>query len=70
MRDVTANVGLQLVEAVKETIDWLAENFATASTEDYDEQKEQLSNVAYPITSKLYDMADEESEIPFAHSEL
>ena len=30
------------------------ENGATATTEDFDEQKEKLSNVAYPITSKLY----------------
>ncbi len=27
---------------------------ATANAEDFDEQKEKLSNVAYPITSKLY----------------
>ncbi len=27
---------------------------ATATAEDFDEQKEKLSNVAYPITSKLY----------------
>ena len=30
------------------------ENAATASAEDFEEQKEKLSNVAYPITSKLY----------------
>ena len=30
------------------------ENANTATTEDFDEQKEKLSNVAYPITSKLY----------------
>jgi heat shock protein 5 len=61
---------LQLLDAIKETINWLAENSATASSEDCDEQKEQLSNVAYPITSRLYDMPDEEREIPFGHSEL
>ena len=60
---------MQLLEAIKETIDWLAENSATASTEDYEERMEQLSNVAYPITSKLYDMA-EDGEIPLEHSEL
>ena len=27
---------------------------ATANAEDFDEQKEKLSNIAYPITSKLY----------------
>ena len=43
-----------LLEAVKETTDWLDENAATAEKEDFDEQREKLSNVAYPITSKLY----------------
>ena len=42
------------MEAIKEANDWLEENAATATTEDFDEQKEKLSNVAYPITSKLY----------------
>ncbi len=45
---------LQILEAVKEATDWLEENAATATAEDYEEQKEKLSNVAYPITSKLY----------------
>jgi len=43
-----------LLEAVKETIDWLEEMGPTAEKEDFDEQKEKLSGVAYPITSKLY----------------
>ena len=43
-----------LLEAVKETADWLEENAAEATSEDFEEQKEKLSNVAYPITSKLY----------------
>ena len=61
---------MQLLEAIKETIDWLTENSVTASTEDYEGQKEQLSNVAYPITSKLYDMPGEDGEIPLEHTEL
>jgi len=44
----------KLLEAVKETQDWLEENGAMATTEDFEEQKEKLSNVAYPITSKMY----------------
>ena len=40
--------------AVKETMDWLEENAATAGVEEFEEQREKLSNVAYPITSKLY----------------
>ncbi|KAI9795261.1 MAG: ATPase with role in protein import into the ER [Piccolia ochrophora] len=66
-----------LLEAVKEATEWLEENAATASTEDFDEQKEKLSNVAYPITSKLYGGGDpaagaatEEDEDPSGHDEL
>jgi endoplasmic reticulum chaperone BiP len=61
---------VQLLEAIEETIGWLVENSATASSEDYEQRKEQLSNVAYPITSKLYDMPEEDGEIPFEHTEL
>ncbi|KAI9742997.1 MAG: ATPase with role in protein import into the ER [Claussenomyces sp. TS43310] len=43
-----------LLEAVKETTEWLEDNAATATSEDFEEQKEKLSGVAYPITSKLY----------------
>jgi endoplasmic reticulum chaperone BiP len=63
-----------LLEAVKEATDWLEENAATTTTEDYKEQKDKLSNVAYPITSKLYagcDMPDADGDdIPFDHDEL
>ncbi|KAL2044442.1 hypothetical protein N7G274_003147 [Stereocaulon virgatum] len=47
-----------LLEALKEAADWLEENAAEASTEDFQEQREKLSSVAYPITSKLYSGAD------------
>jgi len=43
-----------LKDAVKETQDWLEENAAEATSEDFDEQFQKLSDVAYPITSKLY----------------
>ncbi|KAK1972087.1 hsp70-like protein [Colletotrichum eremochloae] len=61
-----------ILEAVKETTDWLEENSATATTEDFEEQKEKLSNVAYPITSKMYQGAGGaggEDEPP-SHDEL
>jgi endoplasmic reticulum chaperone BiP len=61
---------VQLLEAIKGTTSWLVENSATASTEDYEQQKEQLSDVAYPITSKLYDMPEEDGGVPFEHTEL
>jgi len=60
-----------LLEAVKETTEWLDQNGATAVAEDFEEQKEKLSNVAYPITSKLYSGAGGEDggEVP-DHDEL
>ena len=64
-----------ILEAVKEATDWLDENAATAEKEDFDEQREKLSNVAYPITSKLYsgaggmpDYGDDDE--PAGHDEL
>ncbi|KAI9046334.1 Hsp70 family ATPase KAR2 [Aspergillus affinis] len=61
-----------ILDAVKEVTDWLDDNAATATTEDFEEQKEQLSNVAYPITSKLYGSApaDEDDDEPMGHDEL
>ncbi|PHH72958.1 hypothetical protein CDD83_4844 [Cordyceps sp. RAO-2017] len=43
-----------LLDAIKEATEWLDENGADATAEDFNEQKEKLSNVAYPITSKMY----------------
>lgn len=65
-----------LLEAVKEAQDWLEENLATAEAEDFDEQKQKLSDVAYPITSKLYGaggaggMPDYGDDEPGSHDEL
>ncbi|KAI0903999.1 heat shock protein 70 family [Ustulina deusta] len=61
-----------ILEAVKETSDWLDENAATATTEDFEEQKEKLSSVAYPITSKMYQGAggSEDDDEPIDHNEL
>jgi heat shock protein 5 len=61
------------LEAIKETSEWLEENMATAATADFEEQKEKLSNVAYPITSKLYAGAEggpTDQEPKHAHEEL
>lgn len=44
-----------LLDAVKETLEWLDDNGSTATKEEIEEQKEKLSKIAYPITSKLYD---------------
>jgi endoplasmic reticulum chaperone BiP len=63
-----------ILEAVKEAMDWLDENSSTAEKEDFDEQREKLSNVAYPITSKLYSgaggMPDYGDDEPEGHDEL
>ena len=60
-----------ILDAVKEAIDWLEDNAATATAEDFEEQKEQLSGVAYPITSKLYGSgAPPEDDEPMDHDEL
>ncbi|CAF9904719.1 MAG: hypothetical protein GOMPHAMPRED_002925 [Gomphillus americanus] len=60
-----------LTEAIKQATEWLEENGSTATTEDFDEQKEKLSNVAYPITSKLYSGGEEAgSEPKDTHDEL
>ncbi len=64
-----------ILEAVKEATEWLEENAATSEKEDFEEQREKLSNVAYPITSKLYsgaggmpDYGDDDE--PSGHDEL
>jgi len=64
-----------LLEAIKEATEWLEENAATAESADFEEQKEKLSGVAYPITSKLYQGGDMppmggEDEHEHSHDEL
>ncbi|KAI2633385.1 heat shock protein 70 family [Xylaria nigripes] len=61
-----------ILDAVKETTEWLEENASTATAEDFEEQKEKLSGVAYPITSKMYQGAGGSSDDDDAdfHDEL
>ncbi|OLL26648.1 glucose-regulated [Neolecta irregularis DAH-3] len=58
--------------AVKTAIEWLDEHGSSGAKEDFEEQKEALSSVAYPITSKLYEAAggSESDEEPSGHDEL
>ncbi|KAK9470425.1 heat shock protein 70 family [Dipodascopsis tothii] len=61
-----------LLEAVNDVLEWIEDNGAGASKEDFDEQRDKLSSVAYPITSKLYDGAGgfpDDEEMP-DHDEL
>jgi endoplasmic reticulum chaperone BiP len=44
----------KLLDACKDAASWLDEHAGSATKEDFEEQKEKLSQVAYPITSKLY----------------
>ncbi|KAM3419479.1 hypothetical protein BST61_g5404 [Cercospora zeina] len=61
-----------LLEAVKDATDWLEENAQTAEAEEFDEQKQKLSDVAYPITSKLYggSSGGDDDDEPSGHDEL
>ena len=43
-----------LLDAVNDVLDWLDDNFDSAMAEEFNEKYESLSQVAYPITSKLY----------------
>ncbi|OAP54835.1 chaperone DnaK [Fonsecaea erecta] len=66
-----------LLDAIKETQDWLSDNADSADKDDFEEQFEKLSQVAYPISSKLYaggaggmpDYGDDDEE-PLGHDEL
>ncbi|OKL56326.1 glucose-regulated protein-like protein [Talaromyces atroroseus] len=61
-----------ILDAVKDATDWLDEYGASATMEDFEEQREKLSSAAYPITSKLYGAGagyDEDDE-PSGHDEL
>ena len=60
----------KLLDACKEIIEWLDEHASSATKEDFEEQKEKLSQVAYPITSKLYKDQGAPGEDPLAHDEL
>ena len=67
-----------LMDAVKEAQDWLESNAQSAEAEDCEEQRQKLSDVAYPITSKLYGgsgggaggMPDYGDDEPSGHDEL
>lgn len=70
-----------LLDAVNDVLEWMEDNMDTAITEDFEEKFESLSQVAYPITSKLYggagtaynDEDDEEEDDDddyFEHDEL
>ncbi|KAL6452495.1 KAR2 Endoplasmic reticulum chaperone BiP [Candida maltosa Xu316] len=73
-----------LDDAIKETLEFIEDNFDTATAEEFEEQKQKLIDVANPITAKLYGQAggeagagaggakfgDDDSDDEFDHDEL
>ena len=43
-----------LLDAIKETVDWIDSEGQSASADDLEEKLQEIQNVANPITSKLY----------------
>ena len=43
-----------ILDAVKEKMDWLESNGATATSEDFDEQRDEIQAIISPITAKHY----------------
>ncbi|KAK6465157.1 78 kDa glucose-regulated protein [Scheffersomyces coipomensis] len=70
-----------LDDAVKETLEFIEDNYDSASAEEFEEQKQKLIDIANPITAKLYGGAggaggdgaqfgDDDSDDDFGHDEL
>ncbi|KAK6454630.1 78 kDa glucose-regulated protein [Scheffersomyces xylosifermentans] len=70
-----------LDDAIKETLEFIEDNYDSATAEEFEEQKQKLIDVANPITSKLYGGAggagpddaqfgDDDSDDEFEHDEL
>lgn len=69
-----------LDDAIKETFEFIEENFESATLEEFEEQKQKLIDIATPITSKLYQGAGDgaggdaqfgdDSDDDFDHDEL
>lgn len=57
-----ANPQYQILEAVNEATRWLDENGASATAEDFSEQKERLSEMAQAVTSNSYHGDEGEAE--------
>lgn len=59
-----------ITEAIKSAQDWLESEGQTASAEEIDERREELSAVVAPITSKLYGASGSGDEEMPSHDEL
>lgn len=65
-----------LLEAIKDTTDWIDENGTTASVEDLEEKLAEVQGVVNPITTKMYKDAggassgDDDDDVLRDHDEL
>lgn len=62
-----------ILDAVKETTDWIDENGQSATAEDLEEKLSEVQSIVTPITSKLYTSSgsNDEDDDPFrSHDEL
>ena len=61
-----------ILDAVKETTDWIDENGQTATAEELEEKLSDVQSVVNPITSKLYSApsGDDDDDYARSHDEL
>lgn len=59
-----------LLDACKDIRNWLMENGDSAGKEEFEERKDKLSLIAFPITSKLYQSRAAKEERPLERDEL
>jgi len=53
-----------LLDAIKETTDWIDSEGQSATAEDLEEKLQEIQNVANPITAKLYSGSSPSSDSP------
>lgn len=58
-----------ILDAIKETLEWLESNSMSATAADFDEKRNELSGKVMPITTKLYESEKAKEDAP-AHDEL
>jgi heat shock protein 5 len=54
-----------LLDAIKEALEWIDENGSSATKEEIEEQREKLTAVTNPITSKLYSQSGGDHGSPY-----
>ena len=58
-----------LLDAIKETTDWIDSEGQSASADDLEEKLQEIQGIANPITAKLYSGAGESSPTPDGHDD-